>query len=92
MFLPRRHHLPSRALAPGSYLTDGHGLYRVISRFDDSRSLLVVIEDCRTLEANAFAAVELRAMRFRRVRSSGVSGAPVPAAPAPATRSLQTAG
>jgi hypothetical protein len=36
----------------------------------------VVAEDCRTFEAYAYAAVELRALGFRRVRMPG----PAPAA------------
>lgn len=57
------------SLAPGRYLTDGGRLFRVLSRFDDGRSLLVVIEDCITLEDYACAALELEAAGFRRVRN-----------------------
>ncbi|MBV9336146.1 MAG: hypothetical protein JO243_09655 [Solirubrobacterales bacterium] len=70
----------SRALAPGRYLTDGHRLLRVLSRFDDGRSVMVLVEDCRTFDAHSYALVELRAMRFRRVRRT---------APAPMTRAPQ---
>lgn len=73
-----RRRLRRKSLVPGRYLTDGLGLFRVLSCFDDSRSLLVVIEDCVTLETHACAALELEAMRFRRVRN----GAAVPAAEA----------
>ena len=66
MFFRRR--LRRSSLAPGRYLTDGRGLFRVLSRFDDGRSLLVVIEDCVTLEDYACAARELEAAGFRRVR------------------------
>jgi hypothetical protein len=52
-FFGRR--LRRRALAPGRYLTDG-------------RSLLIVIEECVTLESYACAAIELKAMGFRPVR------------------------
>jgi anti-sigma factor ChrR (cupin superfamily) len=61
----------SRALVPGGYLTDGRRLLRVASRFDDGRSVMVLVEDCRTFAAHAYAAVELRAMGFRRVRIAG---------------------
>jgi hypothetical protein len=66
------------ALAPGRYLTDGRGLFRVLSRFDDGRSLLIVIEHCISLETYALARLELEAMGFRRVRKpAGVpAGAP----------------
>ena len=33
------------------------------------RSLMVLVEDCRTFEAHAYALVELRAMGFRGLRS-----------------------
>jgi hypothetical protein len=74
MALPRiRRRLRRGSLAPGRYLTDGSGLFRVLSRFDDSRSILVVIEDCLTLETYACAARELEAMCFRRVRNAHAS-------------------
>jgi hypothetical protein len=62
--------LRSSALAPGRYLTDGRGLFRVLSRFDDGRSLLVVIEHCISLETYALAKLELEALGFRRVGKS----------------------
>lgn len=63
-----RRRLRRRVLAPGRYLTDGRGLFRVLSRFDDGRSMLIVIEECVTLESHACAALELEAMGFRPVR------------------------
>jgi hypothetical protein len=63
------------SLAPGRYLTDGRGLFRVLSRFDDGRSLLIVIEHCISLETYALARLELEAMGFRRVRKP--TGMPV---------------
>ena len=71
-----RRPLRSRALGPGRYLTDGQRLLRVVSRFDDGRSVMVLLEDCRTFDAYAYALVELRAMRFRRVRSAAPAPAP----------------
>jgi hypothetical protein len=69
MFFPRsRRRLRRSSLAPGRYLTDGSGLFRVTSHFDDGRSVLVVIEHCVTLETYACAARELEQMGFRRVR------------------------
>ena len=70
LFSPRRR-LRSRALEPGRYLTDGRRLLRVVSRFDDSRSVLVLAEDCQTFESHAFAVAELRALGFRGVRIAG---------------------
>ena len=58
------------SLAPGRYLTDGRGLFRVLSRFDDGRSLLVVIEHCVSLETYALAGLELERLGFRRVRKN----------------------
>jgi hypothetical protein len=81
-FFGRR--LRRSALTPGRYLTDGRGLFRVLSRFDDGRSMLIVIEECVTLESYACAALELEAMGFRPVRRP----APAPAGEArPSTAS-----
>ena len=79
---PFRRRLRRSSLAPGRYLTDGSGLFRVISRFDDGRSLLIVLEHCVTLETFACAARELEAMAFRRVRKTGAAASvePHPAA------------
>jgi hypothetical protein len=64
----RRARLRSRDLAPDHYLTDGRRLFRVVSRFVNDGSVLVVIEDSLTLDALAYAAVELVAMGLRPVR------------------------
>ena len=84
-----RRRLRRSALAPGRYLTDGRGLFRVLSRFDDGRSLLIVIEECVSLESYACAALELEAMGFRPVRrpapaSGGEPRTGAPSAPLPA--------
>jgi hypothetical protein len=78
-FFPFRRRLRRSWLAPGRYLTDGCGLFRVISRFDDGRSLLILLEHCVTLETYACAALELEAMGFRRVRKAGGTAAVEPA-------------
>ena len=70
-----RRRLRRSSLAPGRYLTDGCGLFRVISHCDDSRSVLVVIEHCVSLETFNCAALELEAMGFRRVRKAGGTAA-----------------
>jgi len=83
----RRVRLRYRDLAPDRYLTDGLRLLRVVSRFVNDGSMLVVLEDCATLDAHALAAVELVALGMRPVRrpklpstepaSSPVSGEPL---------------
>ena len=80
-FLYRRRQLSARALVLGRYLTDGRRLLRIVSRFDDGRSVMVLLEDCRTLKAHAWTLIELRAMGFRRVRIMGPhpAGEPPPA-------------
>ncbi|HTP21245.1 MAG TPA: hypothetical protein VMJ65_16700 [Solirubrobacteraceae bacterium] len=68
-FRPRRRpRLRSRDLTPDLYLTDGRRLFRVVSRFVNDGSILVVIEDCVTLDARAYAAAELVPMDVRPVR------------------------
>jgi hypothetical protein len=64
------HRLRGSSLDPGRYLTDGRGLFRILSRFDDGRSLLIVIEHCVSLETYALAALELEQLGFRRVRKA----------------------
>lgn len=61
-----------RQLIPGSYLTDGQRLFRVLSRLVDGRSTLVSIEDCLTLETRAYAASELGTMPLRPVRGATI--------------------
>lgn len=64
----RRARLRVRDLAPDRSLTDGRRLFRVVSRFVNDESVLVVIEDSLTLDALACAAVELVAMGLHPVR------------------------
>jgi hypothetical protein len=66
----RRVRLRPRDLVPDRYLTDGRRLFRVVSRFVNDDSVLVVIEDSLTLDALAYAAVELVAMGLRPVRAA----------------------
>jgi hypothetical protein len=66
-FLRRRCRLSQRDLSPGSYLTDGRNLFRVISQFVNGRSILVWLEHCITLEARPRAGSELEAMGMRAV-------------------------
>jgi hypothetical protein len=69
-FRRRRARLRVRHLAPDRYLTDGRSLFRVVDRFVNDGSILVVIEDCSTLDARAYAATELLPMDVRPVRHS----------------------
>jgi hypothetical protein len=80
--------LRSRALAPGRYLTDGRRLLRVLSKFDDGRSVMALVEDCTTFESFCYALLELRAMGFRGVRLPAGAGSPTAPHPAPAKATL----
>jgi hypothetical protein len=79
-FRRRRGRLRVRDLAPDRYLTDGRRLFRVVARFVNDGSILVVIEDCATLDARAYTAAELLPMDVRPVRRSMVrpAGDPSP--------------
>ncbi|MGZ4325785.1 MAG: hypothetical protein ACXVHX_23795 [Solirubrobacteraceae bacterium] len=66
--------MPSQALVPGGYVTDGRRLFRVVSRLAAGESVLVV-EDCLTLDVQVFAWTELDAMGLRAVRPTGPVGA-----------------
>jgi len=74
-FRRHRSRLRLRDLTPDRYLTDGRRLFRVITRFVNDGSILVVIEDCATLDARAYAAVELLPMDIRPVRRAKPSPA-----------------
>jgi hypothetical protein len=96
-FRRRRGRLRVRDLTLDRYLTDGRRLFRVVARFVNDDSILVVIEDCATLDARAYAAVELLPMDVRPVRRSRPSPAgprqvPDPAVAAVATGADATAG
>ncbi len=85
-FRRRRGRLRLRDLAPDRYLTDGRRLFRVVARFVNDGSIMVVIEDCATLDARAYAAVELVPMDVRPVRRSR----PLPAGdPSPRSRTAE---
>jgi hypothetical protein len=76
--------LSPRQLTPDSYLTDGRALFRVVSQFVNGRSVMVWLEDCRTLETRARAACELEAMGMRAVGKAYARAA----APQSSTRML----
>ena len=61
--------LGPRALVQDGYLTDGSRLFRVMSRFETEREVvLVALEDCSTFEIKALLPCELRGMGLRVVR------------------------
>jgi hypothetical protein len=58
-------------LLPDSYLTDGRRLFRVIAQFaarGDRKT--ASLEDCFTLEVQAYSAAELAAMKLRSVTTA----------------------
>ena len=64
---------PSRvpAFIPGSYLTDGRRLFRVVSQFTPSAErVFASLEDCFTLEVSDYAPGELYSMGLRTVRTA----------------------
>lgn len=62
----------SKMLAPGSYVTDGRRLFRVVSQFNPGgRDVLASLEDCLTLEVASYAPDELYSMGIRRVSMDG---------------------
>ena len=61
---------PAVALRSGAYVTDGQGLFRVISQFASVRNhVFASLEDCRTLEIQASSTGELNRMRLRPVQT-----------------------
>lgn len=59
-----------RELAIDTYLTDGKRLLRVVSDFAPDRDSFAWLEDCRTLEVQAYGESELASVDLRVVRSS----------------------
>ena len=86
----RRARLRHRDLAPDRYVTDGLRLLRVVSRLVNDGSVLVVLEDCATLDAHALAAVELVAMGMRPVRRAKLSPVQEPLLSAPSAEPVET--
>jgi hypothetical protein len=57
-------------LLPDSYLTDGRRLFRVVSQLTSgAEHAFASLEDCLTLEVQAYSPGELHRMRLRRVRT-----------------------
>ncbi|MFI5038016.1 MAG: hypothetical protein ACHP93_06005 [Solirubrobacterales bacterium] len=69
----RRLEPPRASSAPlllDSYLTDGRRLFRVVSQFTaGAEDAFASLEDCLTLEVQAYSPGELHRMRLRRVRT-----------------------
>lgn len=56
------------SLSPGSYLTDGTRLFRVVAKLlDPWRGQVVELEDCVTLATSLYSPEELRALGVRPV-------------------------
>jgi hypothetical protein len=68
----------SEHLTPGSYLTDGKRLLRVVSKFEHgSSSMFASLEDCLTLEVRPYSPGELSVMALRPVSTPGSENASV---------------
>lgn len=62
---------PLAPLRSGGYVTDGRRLFRVTSQFSTvDENMFASLEDCLTLEVQAYAPGELREMRLRPVRTT----------------------
>ncbi len=60
---------PCEPLRAGSYVTDGRRLFRVVSQFATvGEHVFASLEDCRTLDVQAYAPGELQAMQLRPIR------------------------
>lgn len=61
---------PSEPLCRGGYVTDGRRLFRVVSQFATvGENVFASLEDCHTLEVQAYSPGELCAMGLRPVRA-----------------------
>lgn len=62
---------PCGELRCGGYLTDGRKLFRVVSQFTTpGEHAFASLEDCLTLEVQAYSPGELCAMRLRPIQST----------------------
>jgi hypothetical protein len=65
-------HTRTRYWSPGMYLTDGRRLFRVVSRFSgDVGEMFATLEDCATLDVEAYSPGELYAMALEPVAKTG---------------------
>lgn len=61
----------SGSLKPDGYLSDGRRLFRVVSPFDPrDPSPSALLEDCATLDVQAYSPSELAEMRLQHVSNS----------------------
>ncbi|MCW3018360.1 MAG: hypothetical protein JWN10_668 [Solirubrobacterales bacterium] len=61
--------VPLEPLRCGTYLTDGRRLFRVVSQFAPAGGdAFAALEDCGTLDVQAYAPGELQAMKLRPIR------------------------
>lgn len=63
--------LTSADVRPDAYLTDGFRLFRVVRGLGESLAALAVLEDCRTLRQESYAAEEIWGMGLSVVRAAG---------------------
>ena len=63
-------HFNAPSLSEGDYVTDQHGLYRVVHVL---RRRAAVLEDCRTLELVWVAARDLSRVKLQLVRAAGAA-------------------
>lgn len=71
--LLRPHPRPAPGEPPrfGSYVTDGRRLFRVVSQFATAgENVFASLEDCSTLEVQAYSPGELCAMGLRPIQSA----------------------
>ncbi|MGA9857021.1 MAG: hypothetical protein WBQ18_04110 [Solirubrobacteraceae bacterium] len=62
--------------APGTYLTDGQRLFRVVGPVAPPRGVTdAVLENCMSLTLTSYSAADLFAMNLRQVSSEGIAGA-----------------
>jgi hypothetical protein len=67
---PRSRRVRSTLLVSDNYLTDGRRLFRVVSQLGaGTEHVFASLENCLTLEIQAYAPGELDAMRLRPVRT-----------------------
>lgn len=67
---PRPRQVPVSLPCSGSYVTDGHRLFRVVSQFAFvGDHVFAWLEDCFTLEVQRYAPSELHEMGLRPVQA-----------------------
>ena len=60
---------PKQRHEAGAYLTDGRRLFRVVEQLDPTLDRPALLEDCLTLELQAYGPGDLWDLRLTKVRS-----------------------